>query len=112
MFDRHDMTDIVERITCGVNRNLARRSLVYGLVGAGVAAAIVTVLILRGRAAGGLVDEDSEHEWDAASPPETFPDTLREEGGEEGSGTGAGSREHAPRGRRRQVDGEEAPQAA
>ena len=108
MFDRHDVTDMVERITCGVSRNLARRSMICGLVGAGVVAAVVTVLILRCRAGEDFLDEGSEHEWDGASPPESFPDTLREE--DEAESTE--SVESAPRARRKSVDGEGAPQPA
>lgn len=104
MFDRHDVNDIVERITCGVNRNLARRSLVYGLVGAGIAAAVVTVLLLRRHAAEDMLEEEDEHAWDATSTPESFPDTLRDEGGE-----AAAAAESAPRARRKQVDGEGGP---
>lgn len=107
MLDRHDLSDMVERITCGVSRNLARRGLVCALVGAGLAAAVVAVWLLRRRVADEL-DEGMEHEWDAAAPPEAFPDTLREEDGEEDAkAPGA-----APRGRRRNAGGEDAPQPA
>jgi hypothetical protein len=117
MFDRSEMSEMIERITHGVSCRMKHRGMTLALLGAGLLVALtVILLLLRRRGAEELLDED-ENGWDGESLPDTFPDTLRERNaGDLGEGDdaaipgGRARRTRRPAGGLSSAEGDIAPQ--